>query len=309
MVQRRQIGKSLLAQRQINFRTKVMSLTIALAIDFKKLTPNVITSGLFLADHLPEVSNIILFHAIEYFLTPPAYLQPYLEEEKQRLKQDLKEFVSSHIDEKTKKRFNFQTKVILGNFWYSLTNFIEQVKPFVVVLGYVPHFLKVPTAEKMIERLNCNFLVVKETSLTKIQRLGCLIDFSETSESCLKMASLLSKKNVLEISSLNVIQPPDFLKKTVLNNDPIKEELEQRYTLWNKLIAKFSDEQEFVQKIKFEVTVGNRLEKIEEFVKNQAIDLLIMGKKGKMVKKGLGSIAREVVRKVEVPTLMVDQVL
>jgi nucleotide-binding universal stress UspA family protein len=286
-----------------------MSLTIALAIDFKKLTPTVINSGIFLAEHLPEVSNIILFHAIEYFLTPPAYLQPYLEEEKQRLKQDLKEFVSSHIDEKTKKRFNFQTKVILGNFWYSLTNFIEQVKPFVVVLGYVPHFLKVPTAEKMIERLNCNFLVVKETSLTKIQRLGCLIDFSETSKSCLKMASLLSKKNVLEISCLNVIQPPDFLKKTVLTSDIIEEEKEQRYALWKKLIANFSDEQDFVQKIKFEVMVGNRLEKIEEFVKNQAIDLLIMGKKGKMVKKGLGSIAREVVRKVEVPTLMVDQVL
>lgn len=286
-----------------------MSLTIALAIDFKKLTPNVITSGLFLADNLPEVSNILLFHAIEYFLTPPAYLQPYLEEEKQRLDKDLKELISSHIDETTKKRFTFQTKVILGNFWYSLTKFIEQVKPFVVVLGYVPHFLKVPTAEKMIERLNCNFLVVKENPLTKIQRLGCLLDFSETSESCLKMASLLSKKDVLEISCLNVIQPPDFLKKPVLTSDFIKEEREQKYALWKTLIANFSDEKDFVQKIKFEIMVGNRLEKIEEFVKKQPIDLLIMGKKGKMVKKGLGSIAREVVRKVEVPILIVDQVL
>jgi nucleotide-binding universal stress UspA family protein len=113
---------------------------------------------------------------------------------------------------------------------------------------------------------------------------------------------------VLEISCLNVIQPPDFLKKTVLTSDLIEEEKEQRYALWKKLIANFSDEQDFVQKIKFEVMVGNRLEKIEEFVKNQPIDPVIMGKKGKMVQKGLGSIAREVVRRIEIPMLIVDQV-
>ncbi|QER42099.1 universal stress protein [Thermodesulfobacterium sp. TA1] len=285
-----------------------MSLTIAFAIDFKKLTPKVITSGLFLKKYFPEVSKIILFHAIEYFLTPPAYLQPYLEKEKQRLEQDLKALSQSYFNEEIKKNITIETKVILGNFWEALSKFIHQVNPFVVVLGYLPHLLKVPTAEKMVERLNCNFLVVKETPLTKLKRLGCLIDFSESSKMGLNLTTLLSRNPEVEVFCLNVIQPPDFIKKTFLNHDPLEEEINQRNRLWQEWLKSFSNNQEFIQKLRFEIAVGNRLEKIEEFVKKQQIDLLIMGKRGKMVQKGLGSIAREVIKKIEIPILVVDKV-
>lgn len=74
-----------------------MSKPIALAIDFKKFTPSVLTTGEFLLKNVYPSSKAVLFHVIEQFFTPPAYLLPYLNIEKERLEKALNELMALYL--------------------------------------------------------------------------------------------------------------------------------------------------------------------------------------------------------------------
>lgn len=276
---------------------------IAVAIDFKSLTPFIIQTGLFVAQKIYNPCKIILFHVIEYFFSPRGYVLTYLEKEKKLIEAQLKSFISSFEDNGIK----VETKVILGNFWEALNEFIEKVKPELLILGYMPHKLKIPTAEKMLERLDVSFLVVKEKPLIKLNTIGCLIDFSEISEKCLKTALFFSEKNPSKIVCLNIIPYIGSFLSLEIRERVIQEEKEKREKAWQTLqnIFEFYKLKNKIE-IHFEISTGERLECLNTFIKKYEPDLLILGKRGKVVKSGLGSFSKEVIRKIELPILLIN---
>lgn len=273
---------------------------IAVAVDFKDLTPSVVKTSLYIAEKIYSSCKVIIFHVIEYFLSPPAYVLPYLEEEKKLIEVQLKALIDSF----KKNHVRIETRVLLGNFWEALNNFIFNTNPDLLVLGYVSHRFKIPTAEKILERLEVNFLVIKNRPLTSLKTIACLIDFSEVSERCIKTALFFSDKTLAKIRCVNIIPETKTSLPQEIKDKMIEEEIEKRKKAWENLKER-SGLRNIKTELSFEIFVGDKLDILKNFIKTYEVDLVVLGKRGKTIKAGLGSFSREVIRKLETPMLLV----
>lgn len=278
-----------------------MQKTLALAIDFKTFTPSILKTGLFLIKNVYLEKKIILFHVIEYFLTPPHYILPYFREEKKKLEAQLLEI----SQEFQKENILPDIHVLLGNFWNVLSEFIETVKPHLIIMGYQPHKVKISTGEKMIERLKSNFLIVKQKPVEKIENILCCIDFSETSLECLKMANFLSERLNSKVKVLNVI-PQIQIKDKLLEKEALEEERLEREKKWQNLL-KGLNEKKSLKNLEFFIKYGEKNKEITKIIRTDHPDILIIGKRGKVIKTGLGSFTKEILKTLEIPLLIVEE--
>ncbi|PMP65750.1 MAG: hypothetical protein C0190_06420 [Thermodesulfobacterium geofontis] len=279
-----------------------MSKPIALAIDFKKFTFSVLETGLFLKKNLYPESKIILFHVIESFLTPPHYLIPYFKKEENKLKTELLKLSQKFKNE----NIPVEIEVIFGNFWEALKGFIEKLDPYLLLIGYQPYKFKIPTAEKMLERLKGNFLVVKDIPLKEIKKVLCCIDFSESSQPCLKLASFISKKLKAELKVLNVMAEIKIKEKS-LKDRLLEEEKVKRKEMWGNLINSLAKDEK-IENLNLQIEYGDRVKEIIKSIKNFSPDLLVIGKTGKTLKLGLGSVTKELLKVLPIPILIVENV-
>lgn len=272
-----------------------MSRPIALAIDFKKFTPFILKTGEFLNRKIYPDSKLVLFHIIEYFFTPPAYLLPYLRVEKERLEREL-DALSQPLREAG---LRVEKAVILGEFWEALRNFIESLAPELIVLGYEPHLLKIPTAEKILERVEVSFLVVKETPLYKLESILCPFDFSETGRKALDRALYFAKMAGSRLTVLYVINPLQSPDKTHSLQFVEEREREVRAE-WEKLKEKYPQ----LLQVPFITVCGDRVESIMNLAKEISADLIIMGRRGRILNIGLGSLSRAIIKISDIPVLL-----
>ncbi len=275
-----------------------MSKPLALAIDFKKFTSSVVKTGSFLFQNIYPDSKVILFHVIEQFFTPPAYLLPYINLEKARLEKELEELAQPLF----KKGLRIEKVVLLGEFWSSFKNFIETINPEMVIIGYEPHLIKIPTAEKILERLETTFLVVKENPLKKLKRILCAFDFSDKAISALKKAFFIAEKAQGELFILHVINPLSLPDKTC-NLQYLKEREKEVQEDWQNLLK---DLELPSIKFSFEIVCGIRIDEILHKIQEKEIDLLIVGRRGRIVSLGLGSISKALIKTSSIPVLLVN---
>lgn len=275
-----------------------MSKPLALAIDFKKFTSSVVASGEFLLENIYRDSKAILFHIIEQFFTPPAYLLPYLNIEKERLEKELENLAHPLYN----KNLRVEKSVLLGEFWSSFKHFVEVVDPELIILGYEPHLLKIPTAEKILERLEISFLIVKEKPLNSLKKILCPFDFSEKAISALKKAFYYAKETSSELIVFYIINPLELADKTC-NIMYVSEREREVKKQWEELLHTLSPPQ---VNYRFETTCGNRLDEIMKRVSEEKIDLVIMGRRGKVLKIGVGSVSKAVIKNLSIPVFLVN---
>lgn len=269
---------------------------LALALDFKKFTPYVLETGKFLVKNIYKDSSLILFHIIEHILTPPAYLLPYLNIEKELIDQELDKFVQ----ELHKDGIEAEKKILLGEFWTVLRHFVKTYCPELIIVGYEPHSLKVPTAERILERLEWSFLVIKDKPLIKLEKILCPFDFSESSYVALKYSSLFARVTSAQLLILHIISPPEAWGKSEISESFIHREKEVR-ELWEATVK-----EELLQGIKydFEIVQGDSMQEILNVLLERNIDLIIMGRRGKMLKSGIGAITRAIIKTSPKPILL-----
>ncbi|MFN4196382.1 MAG: universal stress protein [Caldimicrobium sp.] len=275
-----------------------MSKPIALAIDFKKFTSSIIKTGEFLIEKVYQGSKAILFHVIEQFFTPPAYLLPYLNLEKERLEKELEVLAESLY----KKKINVEKKVILGEFWSAFKHFIELIEPELIILGYEPHLIKIPTSEKILERMETNFLVVKERPLNELKKILCAFDFSEKGISALKKAFFLANKTSSELIILYVINPLESVDKTC-NLQFISQRKKEIQSEWDSLLKNLDLPQ---VNFRFESPCGQRLDEILKKAYEEEVDLIVMGRRGKILQFGVGSVTKAVIKNTQLPVFLVN---
>lgn len=273
-----------------------MSGPIALAIDFKKFTPSILKTGEFLNKYVYRDSKLVLFHIIEYFFTPPAYLLPYLNIEKERLEKEL-DLLSRPLKDAG---LRVEKAVILGEFWHALRHFMEALAPEMVVLGYEPHLLKIPTAEKILERLEVSFLVVKETPLYKLDNILCPFDFSETGTSALRKALNFAEVSGAKLTVLYIINPLQSPDKTCSLQFVAEKEREVGAE-WEKIKEKFP----VLSQVPLRIVCGDRVESIMNLAKEISADLIIMGRRGRILNIGLGSLSKAIIKNSDIPVLLV----
>lgn len=277
---------------------------ILAGIDFGPATEGVIGYSSFFAEIMG--ASLDLLYVIDYLVTPPAYLAPYMEEEKKVAEKKFSELKKQLTD----KGIKTKTEVIVGRLHESFETTIKRVNADMLILGFMSHALRRSSSEKLIKGLKMPMLVVRgekaeSASLgsIRIKRILCPIDFSEISMKAMKMAKELRDIFSAEIDILHVM-PSHIIKKKIKklkDKDRILKEIrEETMNNLTKFITNYTI-------AKSEIDEGEPDKKIVSFSKENDIDLIVIGARGLGFIKGMliGSVTDAVLKSSPCPVFVI----
>jgi len=161
------------------------------------------------------------------------------------------------------------------------------------------HFKLGSTTERMMQKNEIPLMVVKNEPVKPLKKIICPVDFSESSKRALANAIFLSNRLGAQLTIMNVFTPVEVFSYWI-NVDNKKENqllLQQQKAEFDEFMKDFHINKDFhVVKI----AQGEPEEEILKEIKNQGIDLLMMGTTGKtgLSKILLGSVTEKVTREV-----------
>ena len=277
---------------------------ILAGVDLGQDTEKVLAYASFFAKGLG--APLHLLHVMDYLVTPPAYLSPYIEEEKKI----------------TEKKFGFWEKkledagvsavmeVTVGRLHESFDSVVRKVKAGMLVLGFRSHTFRRSSSEGLIKGLEMPMLVVRgvkaETAgigSVKIRRILCPTDFSDSSQKALESARNLKEIFSSELEVIHVL-PGHVIKKMEAgeNKDRAMEELSRQATEGMK---------RFLSDAGLEkggiVVEGKPHKKIASFSSENDTDLIVIGARGLSFIKGMliGSVTDAVLKSSPCPVLVI----
>ncbi|MGB9710660.1 MAG: universal stress protein [Thermodesulfovibrio sp.] len=273
---------------------------IYVAIDFKPATPSVLSYAVWLKDTF-DCESICLFHIMEYTLTPPAYLMPYISRERKKIEEKLK----SLAEELGRYRLNVDFKVAFGRLIESIKEVIKDEKAF-AVMGFKTHITRPSTSERILKGLKVPVLIVKAEEFKeispeaiKIKKILCPLDFSTYSLKALEIARKIANKWGSELKILHVV-PEQKIKGII--EEPLEIE---KYIEYLKQQAR-EEIQKINKSLNYEVVSGNPAEEILKKIKD--IDLVVIGSKGRSYTESviIGSVAESIIKNSVKPVLIVS---
>jgi len=278
---------------------------ILAGIDFEQDTEKVLSYASFFASQFD--ASLDLLYVIDYLITPPSYVAPYIEQEKSEA---LQKFTGIR-DRLAKEGIQGKTEVMVGRLQESFETASKRIQADLLVLGFVTHALRRSSAEKLIKGLQMPMLVVRgrksDEALTgslKIKRILCPFDFSEASGKALGIAGELQGLFSSELHVAHVI--PDIISnKNIANIDSYK----------NIINALHEDNMTNILKIITEkringaplVDKGIPAKRIVALSEERDIDLIVIGARGLGFIKGMliGSVTDAVLKSSPCPVLVV----
>ncbi|MCX8034521.1 MAG: universal stress protein [Thermodesulfovibrio sp.] len=263
---------------------------IIIGIDFKKLTNTILSYSIWLST-VVNCKNLSLFHILEYNLTPPSYLLPHINREKEKIKKNL------DILADTVKRYslNVENKVIFGRLIETISN-LSKGKNVFMVLGFKSYVTRPSTSERILRGVRIPILVVKSEEFKEIKpdkinisQILCPIDFSDNSLRALEFAKEISKKIKAKLLIVYVV-PENKVKGIMKDPQAISKYL-------NYLKEEGENEMEKLAKgYDYEVLIGVPADEILKKAKDA--DLIIIGSKGRSYVEAVfvGSVAEAVIK-------------
>lgn len=272
---------------------------ILVAIDFKELTNTLLSYALWLCD-VTNCKKITLFHIMEYTLTPPAYLMPYITKEKRKIKEKLTEIAYKL----TSFQKEIETKVVFGRLIDSIKEVVQDSRS-IVTIGFKTHISRPSTSERILKGLKTPTLILKNKefeeispSKIKIDKILCPVDFSQNSLRALQVAKELSKRCNAKLKTLHVvaeqkvkgiIEEPEEVKKYI---EYLRQEAEDKFS-------------EIDRAVEHEVLSGNPAEEILKELSKY--NLVVIGSKGRSYAEAviIGSVAEAVIKNAKIPVLLI----
>jgi len=250
-------------------------------------------------------ASVHLLHVIDYVVTPPAYLAPYIDEEKKiaesRLVVMKKEFQEAGI--------TTGTETVIGRLHESFAASLKKIHADMLVLGFVTHMFKRSSSEKLIKGLQIPMLVVRgEKAVTArkgvmtIDRILCPTDFSEQSLKALKTAVELCDLFSARLDVLHVFDDSAF--KTIKMTGEREKALKELREKATKKLDTFLPEN--CVQCTGTIEEGEPYEKIVSFARENSIDLIVSGARGLGLIEGMliGSVTDAVLKSSHCPVLV-----
>jgi nucleotide-binding universal stress UspA family protein len=272
---------------------------IFVAVDFKKSTDKIFSYAIWMSK-IVDCKNLCIFHIMEYNLTPPAYLMPYINKEKNKVVNKLRE-----LSDKLKSfHVEIEIKVVFGRLIESIREVIKGENN-IAVIGFKTYITRPSTSERILKGIKVPVLIVKGEDFSeinpeniKIDNILCPVDFSENSLRALKLAkdiaeschaNLLAVHVVPEQKVRCIIEEPEQIEKYL---GYLKEEAEEKILKLNK-------------NLNYEVLSGIPAEEILKKIEQP--DLIVMGSKGRSYAESIiiGSVAEAVIKNSTKPVLLV----
>lgn len=277
---------------------------ILAGIDFGKDTEKVLAYASLFA----EVFNasLTLLYVIDYLITPPTYLTPYIEEEKKVAEKNFTIWKKQLTDA----GINTKTGVTVGRLHESFDAEVEKINADMLVLGFTSHALRRSSSEKLIKGLKMPMLVVRgekaesaSIGSLKIKSILCPTDFSETSKKALTVAKELGDMFSSKVNVIYVL--PDYIiKKMEASSDRGRAMKELHEKAKERLDTFLSDSG--LKEIGV-INEGEPDKRISSFSKEKDIDLIVMGARGLGFIKGMliGSVTDAVLKSSSCPVLVI----
>lgn len=278
---------------------------ILAGIDFGPATEIIVAYSSFFAKNMDASLNLL--YVIDYLITPPAYLAPYMEEEKKIAEKKFAILKKQLKDSGIKT----ETEVTVGRLHESFDAAAEKIHANMLVLGFMSHTLRRSSSEKLIKGLKMPMLVVRgersesaRMDSIKIRRILCPIDFSEPSKKALKVAKELkdifaSRLEILYVFPCHIIKRK--MKKWKDCDKAIKELLKQTTGNFNKFLSDSDIKEPGI------IDEGEPDKRIVSSSKEKDIDLIVMGARGLGYIKGMiiGSVTDAVLKSSPCPVLVI----
>ena len=276
---------------------------ILAGIDFERHTEHILAYASLFAKHFK--ASVHLLHVIDYVVTPPAYLDQYIEEEKRAAE---KKFETMQ-EELSASGIAVNTKVAVGRLQVSFDAAVRKTGADMLILGFESHALRRSSSEKMIKGLQMPMLVVRGEKAAaaysgkiEIRRILCPTDFSEMSQKALHISQELAHVFSSGIEVIHVI-PESLIKKirTIENEDrAMKDVYEQGKSRFAEFLADSNLKATGI------MDQGEPHKRIVALAKEKDIDLIVMGARGLGFIKGMliGSVTDAVLKSSPCPVLV-----
>ncbi|GAB4419142.1 MAG: universal stress protein [Thermodesulfovibrionales bacterium] len=274
-------------------------------IDLGPDTERVLAYASFFAKGMSASLNLL--YVLDYIVTPPAYLAPYIEEEKRIAKEKFKQYEERLQDYGIKA----ETEIMIGRLHESFEAAIERLKADMLVLGFRHHTIRRSSSEKLIKGLEMPMLVVRgektesaRIGSAKIRRLLCPTDFSEKSRKALEAAKEISDAFSSELEVMHVF-PGHMIEERMTGwKDKERARDELMGQTIDRLDRFLSDSDIGRAGI---IEEGEPYKKITSFSSERDIDLIVMGARGLGLVKGMiiGSVTDAVIKSSPCPVLVI----
>lgn len=277
---------------------------ILAGVDLEKDSERVLAYASFFADVFS--ASLSLLYVIDYLVTPPAYLTPYIEKEKE----DAMEKFAALRGKMTKAGFKAESEVVVGRLRESFETAAKKRSADMLVLGFMTHALRRSSSEKLIKGLQAQVLVVKgekadraSIGSVKIGKVLCPVDFSETSRNALNAARELADAFSAKLNVIYVF--PDYLiRKMRVMEDRDRTAKTLRERAENRLDGFLRG---FSLKEAGRVEEGEPGSEIVSFAEREDVDLIVMGARGLGFIQGMliGSVTDAVLKSSPCPVFVV----
>ncbi len=288
--------------------------TILAAVDLGTDTEKVLAYSLWLSQAVTDSSgDITILNVMDYALTPPAYLLPYVEKEEEACSMELRQWV----DRLKQCGATATVRLAVGMLVEAFSKAIHDFPVAAVVLGHKSHVIRTSSSERLIKSLNVPMLVVRgkktvsaELGLVGIKNILCAVDFSVHSNKALEFAHAIAEKNSSGLLVAHIISSLKLEKSfTSLRN--LSEEDKKNYrdhaireaeqAISSSAAVSVCGMAERIIKI------GVPYKAISEIAAERDSDMIVIGAQGASSTKGvlLGSIAEALIKSSPCPVMLV----
>ena len=282
---------------------------IIAALDFGPDTGKALAYTEWLADMAGAGGAVRLLHVMDYALTPPAYLLPYIEEEERQNRARLEPLAVRLIE----KGVTVGCDVVLGRLVEAFDEYLSKRHADILVIGHKSHIFRLSSSERLIRSLKQPMLVVKGAKSegavagsVKIKKILCPIDFSDCSAKALGWAEYLSQETKSELILLHVLSDPYLQFSMQKGRDEKDQEKYLSETTANaeERLARLVGDMSGVQRM---IRRGDPCATISEAGRDVDIDLIVMGARGSSLLRGLllGGVSESVLRSSSCPVFIV----
>lgn len=252
-------------------------------------------------------ASLTFLYVMDYLITPPEYLAPYIEEEKKITEKQLKEWERRLEAVSLKSAIEF----VSGRLHEVFLTAVQRLDIDMLVLGFRQHTLRRSSSERLIKGLQMPMLVVrggKAASATigsvKIKKILCPVDMSENSRKALQAAKELQAAFASTLDVVHILPTHIIEDKITIPGDKDrarKDILEQTTALFNKFLSDFNMQETGL------IIEGEPFSQIASFSTDNGIDLIVIGARGLSFIQGMliGSVTDAILKSSPCPVLVI----
>jgi nucleotide-binding universal stress UspA family protein len=277
---------------------------ILVAVDLGPDTGRIIAYARWFAG-VTGAEEVRIIHVVDYGLTPPAYIQPHLEKEAERLEREIAKWTRELISAGVKAT----GKMEVGRLIETFHGVLELFGADLVILGYKSHLMRASSSERLIKSLSVPLLIVRgerpgytPEGMPEVRNILCAVDFSSHSLKALGLAKEISGASGAGLMLVHAVKPlrPGLEVSEEIRDRYVKERREEARGHFSALMGDDTS-------VRSEIREGMPYEVITHVAIETDASMLFMGARGLSYFKGvlMGSISDALIKSSPCPVMIV----